>query len=165
MPSKPLSLQYASLPHFANQTIELISATELSEYQFILVEDSEADIFMTSEHFEDLGLLHCLTIIRDPMHTLPYLKEYCTDHDDQIMRPPIILLDLHMPCINGTEILERIREETHFQNLPVILLTCNELEQIHLRSMDVATPYFLKKPLYFHDLQQLVRQIKKEDRA
>lgn len=39
------------------------------------------------------------------------------------MRPDIVLLDLHMPEMNGVEALEAIRRIEWAKNLPVIILT------------------------------------------
>ncbi len=39
------------------------------------------------------------------------------------MKPDIILLDLHMPEMNGTEALTEIRQETWGKHIPVIILT------------------------------------------
>lgn len=39
------------------------------------------------------------------------------------MKPDVVLLDIHMPEMNGAEVLEKIRKEKWGKNIPVIILT------------------------------------------
>jgi DNA-binding response OmpR family regulator len=41
----------------------------------------------------------------------------------ETMRPDIILLDIHMPVMNGADALEKIRSESWGKHIPVIILT------------------------------------------
>ncbi len=46
-------------------------------------------------------------------------------------RPDLVLLDYEMPVINGKQVLEMIRSETEFSNIPVMFLTSkNDKESI-----------------------------------
>lgn len=46
-------------------------------------------------------------------------------------RPDLVLLDYEMPVINGKQVLEMIRSETEFCNIPVMFLTSkNDKESI-----------------------------------
>ena len=38
------------------------------------------------------------------------------------MKPDVVLLDIHMPEMNGAEVLENIRKEKWGKNIPVIIL-------------------------------------------
>jgi CheY-like chemotaxis protein len=44
--------------------------------------------------------------------------EYLQTHS-----PKVILLDLHLPDVDGCELLRRIREDSRFRSIPVIVLT------------------------------------------
>ena len=62
-------------------------------------------------------------------------------------RPDIILLDVHMPGMDGFETLDAIRSNPETENLPVIMLTSlSEFEHHANATMKGATGY-LTKPL------------------
>jgi len=74
---------------------------------------------------------------------------YLEDQDT----PDLILLDLMMPVMDGWEFRRRQRADPDFSRVPVIVLSA--LDQGRAGSLDPAA--FLKKPLDFDRLLQLVR--------
>ena len=78
---------------------------------------------------------------------LDYLKE---SHD----KPHVILLDLMMPVMDGWEFRRKQQADPAFADVPVSVLSA--LDQS--RAADVQAEAFLKKPLDFDRLLQLVRQ-------
>ena len=75
-------------------------------------------------------------------------------------RPDLILLDLMMPIMDGWEFRRRQREDPELATVPVVVLSA--LDQT--RAADLGGTAFLKKPLDFDRLLQLVRQHCREPR-
>jgi CheY-like chemotaxis protein len=67
--------------------------------------------------------------------------------------PDLILLDLMMPVMDGWEFRRRQEADPALANVPVVILSA--LDQN--RAADVTAAAFLKKPLDFDRLLQLVR--------
>jgi CheY-like chemotaxis protein len=70
------------------------------------------------------------------------------------VKPDVILLDLMMPVMDGWEFRRKQQADPAFADVPVIVLSA--LDQS--RAADVQAEAFLKKPLDFDRLLQLVRQ-------
>ena len=70
------------------------------------------------------------------------------------VKPDVILLDLMMPVMDGWEFRRKQQADPAFADVPVIVLSA--LDQS--RAADVHAEAFLKKPLDFDRLLQLVRQ-------
>jgi len=68
--------------------------------------------------------------------------------------PEVILLDLMMPVMDGWEFRRRQREDPQLARVPVVVLSA--LDQS--RATDLEGAAFLKKPLDFDRLLELVRQ-------
>jgi CheY-like chemotaxis protein len=68
--------------------------------------------------------------------------------------PGVILLDLMMPVMDGWEFRREQKRDSEMADVPVIVLSA--LDQA--RAADVAADAFLKKPLDFDRLLELVRE-------
>jgi CheY-like chemotaxis protein len=71
-------------------------------------------------------------------------------------RPDVILLDLMMPIMDGWEFRKRQQNDPALADVPVIVLTA--LDQAQARASDLKDVDFLKKPLDFDRLLELVRR-------
>ena len=60
--------------------------------------------------------------------------------------PDIVLLDMMMPGIDGFETLEHIRRMPHGRELPVIIITAREDENLEQRVISSGGTGFLRKP-------------------
>jgi putative two-component system response regulator len=72
--------------------------------------------------------------------------------------PDIVLLDLHMPGLDGFEILRRLRS-AHAEFLPVIILTADADPASRHRALILGADDFLTKPLDRHDVVLRVRNL------
>lgn len=73
-------------------------------------------------------------------------------------RPNLLLLDFFLPEMNGVEIIEKIRANTHLSNLPVIILTNADKSEIteNLDKFNIAA-YIVKAHL---TPRQVVEKVK-----
>jgi len=61
--------------------------------------------------------------------------------------PDLLVLDLHMPGMGGFEVLEKMRQDPRFENLPVLLLTASCEEEDVTRGSTLGAHEYLLKPL------------------
>jgi len=70
-------------------------------------------------------------------------------------KPDLILLDILMPGIDGTEVAAELQEEKTTKDIPIIFLTClvtKKTEQIGAQYHDVNKRGFMAKPYNLDDL-------------
>lgn len=60
--------------------------------------------------------------------------------------PDLILLDLHMPGMNGFEVMERLNADPVYKDIPVILLTADENRENEVRGFELGAMDFITKP-------------------
>ncbi|HET7566050.1 MAG TPA: response regulator [Gemmatimonadaceae bacterium] len=65
------------------------------------------------------------------------------ERDDDLA---LVLLDLMMPRLSGLDVLQRMRSDPRWKNLPCIILTAAGQEQQHRRAMELGASEFLTKP-------------------
>jgi CheY-like chemotaxis protein len=82
----------------------------------LVVEDNADDSYLLTRqlaraHFDDY-----VTVIGNGQDALDFLQ-HCA------VLPLAIFLDLRLPGMSGTELLEKIRQDARFQRIPVIVMT------------------------------------------
>ncbi|MBV9993897.1 MAG: response regulator [Caulobacteraceae bacterium] len=65
----------------------------------------------------------------------------------------LILLDIHMPRMDGFEFLEQIRELPHMAQVPVVFLTTSRLRRDVAKAKRSSASMYLVKPDEYFDLQ------------
>ncbi len=69
-------------------------------------------------------------------------------------QPDLILLDLHLPDIHGSEVLRRIREDAVISRTPVVIISADVTSNQVERLLDAGAQAYLPKPL---DVQEFLR--------
>lgn len=67
-------------------------------------------------------------------------------------KPDVILLDLHMPKMDGFSVLKALKELDEFNNAPVIVITASQNKADMTRAHELGAHSFIPKPWSAHDL-------------
>lgn len=76
------------------------------------------------------------------------------------LQPDLLLLDLHMPGLDGLELVETLRDEDpsrHF--LPIIAITADTSPEMRLRALLLGAHSFLTKPIDYLDTMLRIRNL------
>jgi two-component system, chemotaxis family, response regulator Rcp1 len=123
----------------------------------LLVEDNEDHAFLTRESFTEAKLqvdLHHVDNGEKCMAFLRRLPPY-----ENAPRPDILLLDIHMPRMDGYEVMEAISKDESLHSLPVIVLTTSaDIIDVD-RMYGLRCSSFIKKPVDFDGFTKAMRDI------
>ncbi len=72
-------------------------------------------------------------------------------------RPDLVLLDISLPGMDGTEVLRRIRAAEELRDLPVIALTAHAMTADRERFLDQGFDEYVAKPIT--DAEELTDKI------
>jgi CheY-like chemotaxis protein len=115
-----------------------------SSLRIVIAEDSATDVILIKETLRVAGLAAELTVFPDGEQCARYLKAS--------QEPPdAILLDLHLPRINGFDLLRAVRRDRRYDRVPVAMLTSSTLDQDKQTSLDLGASVFITKPYTLHD--------------
>lgn len=80
-------------------------------------------------------------------------------------KPEVIIVDLRLPDLSGHDILERLRRDSEFSNIPVIVITArNELGD-KLKAFELGADDYLIKPFQPEELVARMRILARRGRA
>jgi CheY-like chemotaxis protein len=77
----------------------------------------------------------------------------------ELHRPQLILLDLRMPVMSGTDALRHMRSDPALAGVPVIALTAHALEGERLEALAAGFDDVISKPCLPNELFDIVRRV------
>lgn len=95
-----------------------------ADIPLVLVADDEPnDVDLVRHALALTGARNNLVVLSDGAAVMNYLQRWLAVSDGEWIARGLLLLDLHMPRANGTEVLRWIRAQPRLQNLYVLVLT------------------------------------------
>ena len=73
--------------------------------------------------------------------------------------PPLVLLDLNLPDMSGTEILARIKADPQMRLAPVIVLTTTDDEREIRRCYELGCSVYITKPVNYETFADAIRKL------
>lgn len=77
----------------------------------------------------------------------------------QDKRPDLVLLDLHLPDMHGSEVLRRIREDAVISRTPVIIISADVTSNQVERLLEAGAQAYLPKPLDVPEFLRVVDEV------
>lgn len=74
-------------------------------------------------------------------------------------KPLLILLDLNLPDMSGTDILEKIKADERLHRAPVIVLTTTDDKVEIQRCYDLGCNVYITKPVEYETFAAAIRQL------
>ena len=102
-----------------------------------------------------------LKLVRDVLQFSGYDVIEATSGEDGVRlakqeRPDLILMDLQLPGIDGTEALRQIRENDDGDGVPVVAVTAFAMSEDRDRAYAAGFNGYMEKPISVRTLQQKV---------
>ena len=123
----------------------------------LIVDDSSDDVMLLRRAFSRAGVANPMQWVKSGRDAIAYLSGQPPFEDrNKNPLPSVILLDLHMPDIDGFEVLKWVRNKFPHGGLLVVVLTrVEEIRQIN-RAYSLGANSFLTKPGSVEELQELI---------
>ena len=119
----------------------------------LLVEDDEVDILNVKRAFRKQNLNHDLSIVRDAIQALEYLR------DSSNILPHVVLLDINMPKMNGIEFLREIRKDKILSYLTVFILTTSNSDNDKFEAYNLNVAGYILKPVMFESFISAIKTL------
>lgn len=66
--------------------------------------------------------------------------------------PDLIIANLHLPTLNGIELLERVKESGYFRNIPIIITSNSDNSSDRIQCLKLGAADYITKPYNPEDL-------------
>ncbi|WNJ21102.1 response regulator [Pontibacter sp. G13] len=112
----------------------------------MLVDDNWADLELNCIALNRLNIPLNIQTFQSGMPAINYLSDL--QPGDPV--PDLMVLDLHMPGLNGFQVLEILRTE-NLKKFPVVICSTSMLNEDIVRSKQLGADDFLQKPIGFKE--------------
>ncbi len=128
----------------------------------LIVEDQEDDILLIKRAFKAAGINNPIQVVRNGIEAVAYLSaegKFANRHEYPL--PSLVLLDLHMPGMDGYELLAWVRKQDGLRATPVVVLTSSNLISDVNRAYALGANSFFVKDVDFQNTAALLRVLKR----
>ena len=126
---------------------------KVTDKPILMVEDDQVDVMNITRALKEIHVMNQVVSRENGEEALNYL------HDPRSNKPCIILLDLNMPIMNGTEFLRAVKDDEQLKRIPVVVLTTSDEQQDKLHSFNLGTAGYILKPLNYRQYVEIMRSI------
>lgn len=124
-----------------------------SQKPVLLSEDNEIDVMSMQRAFKDLRITNQLIVTTNGQEALDYLR------DPKNTIPCILLLDIHMPKMNGLHLLKILKSDPLLKLIPVIMLTSSDEEKDRNAAFAESIAGYILKPVDYTKLVEVIKSI------
>lgn len=127
--------------------------------RILLVEDNQEDVALLVHALKRAGFGDVLFRVKDGAEALDYLLG-TADRSRPSGVPDVVLLDLHLPLVDGLEVLRRLRADRRTKNLPVVVLLGSAPAAGKSEGLSLGASAILDKPVRPEELKKVLAELK-----
>ena len=125
----------------------------------IMVEDDEGHARLIERNIRRAGVNNEIIPLADGTSALAYLLGPDGSGEVSRGRALLILLDLNLPDMTGTDILAKIKSNDTLKRAPVVVLTTTDDKTEIQRCYDLGCNVYITKPVDYDTFAQAIRQL------
>lgn len=127
--------------------------------EILVVDDNDNDVELMLLGLRVLNLANEIVVVRDGAEGLDYLYKRGSYADRSSDVPLFVLLDLHMPRMDGIEMLTELRADEDMRALPVIIMSSSKEDPDLRRCYSLGINAYVVKPVDFDQFSRTVTQM------
>jgi CheY-like chemotaxis protein len=122
----------------------------------LLADDNPTDAELTMRALEIGGLKQQIVWVQDGEAALHYVFRAGSYANRPTGNPRLMLLDLHMPKIDGIDVLKQIKADPQTRSIPVVIMSSSDQDSDMAQSYAQYANSYLVKPVDFHQFTEQV---------
>ncbi len=132
---------------------------EHTSVTILIAEDNEGHAELVLEQLRSAGVSNAIIRFRDGQELWDYLMaegRRTSRYDGQGF---LLLLDVVMPRLDGSEVLRRIKTDTQWHNLPIIMLTTTDDPREIENCYTLGCNCYITKPMEYGKFAEILKRL------
>jgi CheY-like chemotaxis protein len=131
--------------------------SEQRHVTIVMIEDDEGHARLIEKNIRRAGISNEIRHFADGTSALHYLENDTTG--PALNGPALVLLDLNLPDMSGTDILTRIKSDDRLKRTPVVVLTTTDDKVEIQRCYDLGCNVYITKPVNYESFADAIKQL------
>ena len=123
----------------------------------VMIEDDAGHARLIEKNIRRAGISNDIKHFLDGTSALEYLFNDASGPSHN--GPALVLLDLNLPDMSGTSILEKIKQDETLHRTPVVVLTTTDDKVEIQRCYDSGCNVYITKPVNYESFADAIRQL------
>jgi CheY-like chemotaxis protein len=118
--------------------------------RIIIIDDDTTSVFLTKFLLEDMNIARQILTASDGQEGLCKINEHCLNAQAASVEcPDLILIDIHMPVMDGVELIHALRTigQTNLMQAKLVVLTTSSNPRDIEQMKALGIVYYLEKPI------------------
>jgi CheY-like chemotaxis protein len=113
----------------------------------VLVEDDDGHANLVERNLRRAGVTNGVQRLRDGQEAIDFIEGQGAFSGRDLALPLLVLLDIKMPRVDGTEVLRRVKSNPHTALIPIIVLTTTDDPREIQRCYALGCSVYISKPV------------------
>ena len=123
----------------------------------VMIEDDEGHARLIEKNIRRAGINNEICHFTNGGEALDYLLNH--NRGPKMNGPALVLLDLNLPDMSGTDILAKVKGDDHLKSTPVVVLTTTDDKLEIQRCYDLGCNVYITKPVNYENFADAIRQL------
>lgn len=123
-------------------------------FRILVVDDDVEDHFILQDYFSEAQLEHSVGFRENGLQAIHYLESV----SDDFQLPDLIILDLNMPIMNGTQTLINLKGIPRLRQIPIIIFSTSENETEKRKCLSLGAVDYMVKPHSLDECRAVIRR-------
>ncbi len=129
------------------------------ETHVVIVEDDGGHATLITRNLKRAGVNNRIVLLKDGQEAIDFFTKKGKGPHRQSNTKYILILDLRLPRVNGTEVLRRLRKDKELLKMPVIVLTTTDDEREVENCYKLGCNNYMTKPVEYDSFKDAVQSL------
>lgn len=125
----------------------------------VMIEDDEGHARLIEKNIRRAGVNNQIIPFTSGGPAIDYLMKVGDGDTGSQGGAHLVLLDLNLPDMSGTDILRKVKEHPGLKRMPVVVLTTTDDKNEIQRCYDLGCNVYITKPVNYENFAQAIRQL------
>ena len=125
----------------------------------VLVEDDPGHARLIEKNLRRAHLTNDIVVLRDGQEAIAYFFPEDEGTTARRATPLLVLLDLNLPGLDGSQVLARLKADARTMRIPVIILTTTDDPREIARCYALGCNVYLTKPVEYERFAEAICQL------
>jgi CheY-like chemotaxis protein len=130
-----------------------------NEIIILIAEDDDGHAELIVEGLRETGLKNQIIRFDNGKDIWDYLVGVHNEDGAQNNTEYLVMLDINMPLVDGTEVLRRIKNHENMKNIPVIMLTTTDDPREIEKCYQLGCNVYITKPVEFIKFAETLQKL------